>query len=87
MNTPVDSDIEMLDKIINTITGGNQSEFARITHIKESTIKTWRDRKKVPDNKKLLLNTLLENHELKEKLADYEQYFTLQGKLSKKFQN
>lgn len=81
------NDIELLDSLIEIFANGNQSEFARITDIKESTIKTWRRADSIPDDKKLLLNTLYENYELKKEIADYKEYFRLQSKFMEKFQN
>ncbi len=77
--------IDLLDKTIELYTHGKQAEFSKLTKIKESTLKTWRNRGVIPDDKLLLLNTLIENHELESKLADIEQYFTLQEKISKSF--
>lgn len=77
--------IELLDKAIELYANGKQTEFSKLTHIKESTLKTWRNRGEVPNDKIVLLTTLIENHGLKTKLADIEQYFTLQEKISKSF--
>ncbi len=81
------TNIELLDNLIEIFTDGNQSEFAKMTNIKESTIKTWRRAESIPDDKKLLLNTLNENRELKKEIAEYQEFFRLQSKFMKKFEN
>ena len=77
--------IELLDKAIELYAHGKQAEFSKLTMIKEATLKTWRNRGVIPDDKLLLLNTLIENHTLKMRLADIEHFFTLQDKISKSF--
>jgi hypothetical protein len=86
-------EIKLLDRTIKLYTKNvpnkedKQAEFARLSHIKESTLKTWRRKGVIPADKILLLNTLIENHELKEEKEQFKQYFLLQTELSKKFQN
>ena len=77
--------IELLDQAIKLYSNGEQAKFSKLTKIKESTIKTWRNRGVIPDDKLLLLNMLIENHELKSKLADIEHFFALHNKISKSF--
>jgi DNA-binding transcriptional regulator YiaG len=81
------NDIELLNKAIELYSDGNQARFSTFTHIKESTLKTWRSRGVVPDDKILLLNTLIENHKLIQENNEYKEYFKLQNEFMKKFQN
>lgn len=81
------NEIELLDKAIELYANGSQSKFAEFSHIKDSTMKTWRKRESIPDDKKLLLNTLIEKYVLIQENKKYEEYFRLQNELSKKFQN
>lgn len=81
------NDIELLNKAIELYSNGNQAKFSEYSRIKESTIKTWRSRGTVPDDKILLLNTLIENHKLIQENNEYKEYFRLQNKFMKKFQN
>lgn len=81
------NDIELLNKAIELYSNGNQANFSKFSHIKESTIKTWRSRGAVPDDKILLLNTLIENHKLIQENNEYKEYFRLQNEFMKKFQN
>ena len=53
------NDIELLDKAIELYSNGNQAKFSEFSHIKESTIKTWRNRGAIPEDKILLLNILV----------------------------
>lgn len=75
--------IELLDKAIQLLSNGNQAKFAEFTHIKESTLKSWRSRGAIPDDKVLLLKTLIENYELKQNMKTIEAFF----EIAKKFQN
>lgn len=77
------TNIELLDRAIKLLSNGNQAKFAGLTHIKESTLKTWRKREAIPDDKILLINTLIENYELKQDMKKIEAFFDL----AKKFQN
>jgi len=79
--------IELLDKAIELYAGGSQKRFVEFSHIKDSTMKTWRNRKSIPDDKKLLLNTLIEKYDLIQENKKYQEYFRLQNELGKKFQN
>lgn len=79
--------IELLDKAIELYSKGNQANFSKFTHIKESTLKTWRSRGSVPDDKILLLNTLIEKYELIQENNKFQEYFKLQNEIMKKFQN
>lgn len=81
------NDIKLLDKAIELYSNGNQAKFSEFSHIKESTLKTWRSRGAVPDDKKLLLNTLIEKHELIQENSKFQEYFKLQNEFMKKFQN
>lgn len=81
------ADIKLLEKAIELYANGSQAKFAKFSHIKDSTMKTWRKRKSIPDDKKLLLNTLIEKYYLIQENKKYEEYFRLQNELSKKFQN
>lgn len=81
------NNIDLLNKAIELYSGGNQANFSKFSHIKESTIKTWRSRGNVPDDKILLLNTLIENHKLIQENNEYKEYFRLQNKFMEKFQN
>ena len=81
------NDIEVLDKAIELYSNGNQAKFSEFSHIKESTIKTWRNRGAIPDDKILLLNILIEKHNLIQENNQFKEYFKLQNELSKKFQN
>jgi len=56
------TNIILLDRAIELCANGNQAKFAEFTHIKESTLKTWRNRDSIPDDKIVLLNTLIENY-------------------------
>jgi len=71
------NNIDLLDQAINLYSNGNQAKFAEFTYIKESTIKTWRSRGAVPDDKVLLLNTLIENHKLEEDMKKVKAFFEL----------
>ena len=44
------NDIELLDKAIEIYSKGNQAKFSKFSHIKESTIKTWRNRGIIPED-------------------------------------
>ena len=57
-----------------------------VTHIKESTIKSWRSRGVIPEDKKLLLNTLISKYELIQENEKYRNYFKLQNELTIKAQ-
>ena len=78
---------ELLDKAIELYSNGNQAKFSEFSHIKESTIKTWRNRGAIPEDKILLLNILIEKHNLIQENNQFKEYFKLQNELSKKFQN
>jgi hypothetical protein len=78
--------IELLDKAIELYTNGNQAKFSEFSHIKESTIKTWRSRGVIPEDKKLLLNTLISKYELIQENEKYRNYFRLQNELTIKAQ-
>ncbi|MFX4240156.1 hypothetical protein ACOL3H_06620 [Aliarcobacter butzleri] len=81
------NDIELLDKAIEIYSIGNQAKFSKFSHIKESTIKTWRSRGTIPEDKKLLLNVLLSKYELIQENKQYKEYFRLQNELTVKSQN
>ena len=81
------NDIELLDKAIEIYSNGNQAKFSEFSHIKESTIKTWRSRGYIPDDKKLLLNILIEKYDLVQENNQFKEYFKLQNELGKKFKN
>ncbi len=81
------NDIDLLNKAIELYSNGNQANFSKFSHIKESTIKTWRNRGTIPDDKKLLLNILIEKYDLIQENSRFREYFRLQNELSKKFQN
>ena len=78
---------KLLDKAIEIYSNGNQAKFSKFSHIKESTIKTWRSRETVPEDKKLLLNVLLSKYELIQENKQYKEYFRLQDELTVKSQN
>ena len=80
------NDIELLDKAIEIYSNGNQAKFSKFSHIKESTIKTWRSRGVIPEDKKLLLNTLISKYELIQENEKYRNYFKLQNELTAKAQ-
>ncbi len=80
------NDIELLDKAIEIYSNGNQAKFSKFSHIKESTIKTWRSRGVIPEDKKLLLNTLISKYELIQENEKYRNYFKLQNELTIKAQ-
>mgnify|MGYP002369250625 FL=1 len=80
------NDIELLDKAIEIYSNGNQAKFSKFSHIKESTIKTWRSRGVIPEDKKLLLNTLISKYELIQENEKYRNYFRLQNELTIKAQ-
>jgi len=73
--------IKLLDQAINLYSNGNESAFCEMICIKGSTVRTWRSRGNVPDDKVVLLKTLIQLHEAQAKLAKYEQYFDLQNDL------
>jgi hypothetical protein len=79
--------IKLLDEAIETITNGSESEFAKFACIKDSTIRSWRKREEIPDDKIVLLKTLLENHKMQQKIAKYEGYFKLQNEVRNMLQN
>lgn len=81
------NNIDLLNKAIELYSNGNQAKFSEFSHIKESTIKTWRSRGAVPDDKKLLLNVLIEKHNLIQENNQFKEYFRLQNEFMKKFQN
>ncbi len=81
------NDIELLDKAIEIYSKGNQAKFSKFSHIKESTIKTWRNRGIIPEDKKLLLNVLISKYELMQENKQYKEYFRLQNELTIKAQN
>ena len=80
------NDIELLDKAIEIYSKGNQAKFSKFSHIKESTIKSWRSRGVIPEDKKLLLNTLISKYELIQENEKYRNYFKLQNELAIKAQ-
>lgn len=80
------NDTELLDKAIEIYSNGNQAKFSKFSHIKESTIKTWRSRGVIPEDKKLLLNTLISKYELIQENEKYRNYFKLQNELTAKAQ-
>ena len=80
------NDIELLDKAIEIYSNGNQAKFSKFSQIKESTIKTWRSRGVIPEDKKLLLNTLISKYELIQENEKYRNYFRLQNELTIKAQ-
>ena len=80
------NDTELLDKAIEIYSNGNQAKFSKFSHIKESTIKTWRSRGVIPEDKKLLLNTLISKYELIQENEKYRNYFKLQNELTIKAQ-
>jgi len=80
------NDTELLDKAIEIYSNGNQAKFSKFSHIKESTIKTWRSRGVIPEDKKLLLNTLISKYELIQENEKYRNYFRLQNELTIKAQ-
>ena len=80
------NDIELLDKAIEIYSNGNQAKFSKFSHIKESTIKTWRSRGVIPEDKKLLLNTLISKYELIQENEKYRNYLRLQNELTIKAQ-
>ena len=80
------NDAELLDKAIEIYSNGNQAKFSKFSHIKESTIKTWRSRCVIPEDKKLLLNTLISKYELIQENEKYRNYFKLQNELTAKAQ-
>jgi len=73
--------IKLLDKAITLYSNGNESAFCEMICIKGSTVRTWRLRGGVPDDKVVLLKALIQLHEAQAKLAKYEQYFDLQNDL------
>jgi hypothetical protein len=81
------NDIELLDKAIEIYSNGNQAKFSKFSHIKESTIKSWRNRGTIPEDKKLLLNVLISKYELMQENKQYKEYFRLQNELTLKAQN
>ncbi len=81
------NDIELLDKAIELYSNGNQAKFSEFSHIKESTIKTWRNRGAIPEDKISLLTILIEKSNLIQDNNQFKEYFKLQNELSKKFQN
>jgi hypothetical protein len=78
--------IELLNTAIKKYTDGNELAFCKLIKMKDSTVRGWRQRDKIPDDKVVLLNTLIELHEAKEKLSKCEQYFELQSEVAKLLQ-
>lgn len=79
--------MELLDKAIEIYSKGNQAKFSKLSHIKESTIKSWRSRGVISEDKKLLLNVLISKYELMQENKQYKEYFRLQNELTLKAQN
>ena len=74
--------LNLLNTAINLYSNGSQSKFCKMIEINESTVKAWRKRNTIPSDKIVLLKTLIELHEAKQKLLKYESYFTLQKELN-----
>ena len=68
------TDIELLDQAIEITSKDLMSQdkksqeqyFCEKTFIKWSTLRSWRSRGSVPDDKKVLLNTIVEKYELEQ---------------------
>ena len=80
-------DIEQLNKAIQLIANGVESEFCKYSNIKPSTVKTWRKRKSIPQDKILLLEWIIRSYEAEQKLSKIEGYFNLKSEISKMFQS
>ncbi len=78
-------DIELLNEAIRIISNGNQDDFCRKVHLKSSTAKNWRTLKKVPDDKKILLQFIMDNHILKDKLRKATNYINAKQEFEKSF--
>lgn len=68
-------DIELLDQTIEIIADGKESEFCEYSGIAPSTIRTWRNRASIPQDKILLLKWITKCYKAEEKLKVANDFF------------
>ena len=84
--------IDLLDKAIILIAGNDSSSvqnervFCDYSKIKASTVRAWRKRAEVPEDKEILLKLIIEKYELEQKMAKVEEFFKLQKDISSMFE-
>lgn len=76
--------MQILTDLIVAIANGNKSRFATMTGISVHTIRTWEVKKKIPKDKVLYFEALMDNYKLRQINREYEEYFKLQNKISER---
>lgn len=81
------TDIQLLDQAIQIIADGSESKFCAYSKIEPPTVRTWRNRKSIPNAKLETLEWIVRSYVAEQKIDKAEQYFNLKLEMSKIFQS